>query len=206
MTKDFESILRSTPSAPWLPPSGQAGVVRSAIAPSPTSLVRLLIRRGEYVFCVPRDGSGKVDLPTQSVRPEDPDGRIAAIDLAPFVLGRTAAARPVGFVRNVVVTATDDYDWPIPLAHFSVWAAGGEPAIAGTWIRADASSEVSDRHWFPLLSRRTLAGSSVGARPQDLLDRARHSASSLVSAQVSSQDSGMNRRQFTGQDAASVAT
>jgi len=147
-----EVLIQSTPDAQWLPRGGRADVVRSNVAPGPTCLVRLLICRGETVFCVPRDGSGKLDLPTRKVPSSDQDGRATARQFAFDVFGRRASVTPVGFVRNVVHGQPDGYQWPVPLAHFTLWATDGEPLGAGTWVDAnDHASLLSARHWFPLV-------------------------------------------------------
>jgi len=146
-------VVRTTPDAPWLPPGSWAEVVRSSVAPSPACLVRLLLRRGDDVFCVPREQTGALDLPTRVVEPSDLDGRVAAAQLALEVLGRDARLVPVGFVRNVVAEDAPDYGWPVPVAHFVVWEASGVPVVDGEWVAAHgAGSLLVERHWFPLLS------------------------------------------------------
>jgi len=115
-------------------------------------LVRLLLRQDDRVFCVPRDDSGKLDLPTRPVAPGDVDGTGTVTDLAVQVTGREHDARFLGAVRNVVGAADADYPWPQPLAHFGVWAVDAEPRIPGSWLRLDKTeSPLSARHWFPLL-------------------------------------------------------
>lgn len=146
-------MVLSTPDAPWLPPGSRAEVVRSAVAPSPTCLVRLLLRRGAEVFCVPREQTAALDLPTRVVEASDPDGRATAARLALDVLGQDARLVPVGFVRNVVAQDAPDYGWPVPVAHFVVWEAMGVPVVDGEWVAArGAGSLLAERHWFPLLS------------------------------------------------------
>lgn len=103
------------------------------------------------MFCVQRDGSGKLDLPTRTVPGSDPDGRATARQLAFDVLGTGAEVTPWGFVRNSVLTPSAGYAWPAPHAHFTVWVAEGEPAITGAWIDVhDPDSALKERHWFPL--------------------------------------------------------
>lgn len=152
MDARVEVLIRSTPDAPWLPSGGRADVIRSLVAPKPASIVRLLLRRSNAVFCVPRDGVGKLDLPTRKVPSSDQDGIVTVRQLAFDVLGERASVTPVGFVRNVVLDPAGDYEWPVPFAHFTLWTADGEPVIAGTWIdTADFASALSDHHWFPLI-------------------------------------------------------
>lgn len=146
-------MVLSTPDAPWLPLGSRAEVVRSSVAPSPTRLVRLLLRRGDEVFCVPREQTGALDLPTRVVGPSDPDGRVTAAQLALDVLGQDVRLEPVGFVRNVVAEDAPDYGWPVPVAHFVVWEATGVSEVDGEWVAArGAGSLLAERHWFPLLS------------------------------------------------------
>lgn len=158
MPSESDVLVRSTPDAPWLPPGARAEVVRSSTAPTPACLVRLLVRRGTEVFCVPREKTAALDLPTRvveisGVEASDPDGRAAAEGLAHDVLGQAAPLVPVGFVRNVVAEGVPGYGWLVPLAHFVVWETTGVPVVEGQWVDARGSgSPLTDRHWFPLLS------------------------------------------------------
>ncbi len=153
MNRRPDVVVRTAPDAPWLPPGSRAEVVRSSVAPSPACLVRLLLRRGDEVFCVPREQTAALDLPTRVVGPSDPDGRVTAARLALDVLARDARLMPVGFVRNVVAQDTPDYGWPVPVAHFVVWEATGVPVVDGEWVEASgAGSLLVERHWFPLLA------------------------------------------------------
>lgn len=116
-------------------------------------MVRLLVRRGDTVFCVPRDGTEKLDLPTRVVPSSDPDGLATVRHLAAEVLGQPAEPALLGFVRNVVDVPDESYAWPVPLAHFSVWTADGKPVVDGSWVDAATStSPLAERHWFPLLA------------------------------------------------------
>lgn len=115
-------------------------------------MVRLLALRGRDVFCFPRDCVGKLDLPTRAV-PRLDDGRTTARRLALDLLGTPAAVSLVGYVRNVVEQADAGYPWPTPFAHFSVWAASGDPHADGIWLDLDdRDSPLRARHWWPLLS------------------------------------------------------
>jgi hypothetical protein len=150
MTAPARRLVAATQDAPWLPPGGRAEIVADPAgpAPAPTGLVRLLVLRDGHAFCVPRDGSGKADLPTRPV-PDLGDGRGVAEDLAREVLGTAAGLRLVGYVRNVVTGGAETYPWPIPLAHFAVWTADGDPRMSGTWLPL-GGPELRDRHWWPL--------------------------------------------------------
>lgn len=158
MNHGDEILVRSTPDAPWLPSGARAEVVRSSVAPRPACLVRLLLRRGSEVFCVPREQTAALDLPTRVVEPSgvetsDPDGRATAELLAHDVLGQAAPLAPVGFVRNVVAEGVPGYAWPVPFAHFVIWETTGVPVVEGQWVDARGpGSPLTERHWFPLLS------------------------------------------------------
>lgn len=151
------TLVATTPDAPWLPPGGRAEVLADpgGVPPRPTGLVRLLVRREGHVFCVPRTGSGADDLPTRAV-PDLGDGVATVRSLAADVLGAdalgpdgTAGLRLAGYVRNVVPAGVGDYPWPVPLAHFAVWTASGEPRVPGTWLPLDGPA-LRERHWWPL--------------------------------------------------------
>ncbi|PYY39056.1 NUDIX hydrolase [Curtobacterium sp. MCPF17_046] len=145
-------MLAEHADAPWLPQGGRAQVVRGGRPRSPMCLVRLLLRRVDRVFCVPRDGTGKLDLPTRPVVLDDPDGAATVADLVLEVTGATHEARFLGAVRNIVDAADDDYPWPSPLAHFGVWIADAEPCVPGHWLSVEElGSPLRDRHWFPLV-------------------------------------------------------
>jgi hypothetical protein len=145
-----ETVVLSTRDAAWLPVGGTADVVLSSKPPAPTLLVRLLLRRGNQVFCVPRAESGKLDLPTLPVPRTDPDGRATAAALADRFTG-SFEVRPLGFVRNRVPTHVEDYPWPTPLAHFAVWASDADPVTDGDWVSVTVPSVLSERHWFALV-------------------------------------------------------
>jgi len=148
-----ETLVDVVLDAPWLPAGGRAEIVRSSIAPVPTGLVRLLLRDGDRVYCERRSDSGKLDLPTESVSADDPDGRQAATTLANRVFGRPVDVSPMGFVRNVVPEGAADYPWPTPVAHFTVWTAAGLPS-AGTWVDTNvADNPLKARHWWPIIDQ-----------------------------------------------------
>lgn len=136
----------------WLPEGSRAEVWRDHRAPSPASLARLVIRRGSDVFCVPRD-DGRIDLPAAPVPTHgDSDGRRTAAAMKTAVIGTSGVLQhPVGYVRNIVPEPSPDYPWPSPVAHFTVWATTGEPAVPGQWVPLGPDSPLRDRHWFPLL-------------------------------------------------------
>jgi len=125
----------------------------SAEPPQPMSLVRLLIRDGDAVFCVPREGAGKLDLPTRHVRAGDPSGVKTVRELCIEVTGGGPLSF-VGAVRNIVPDPPGDYAWPAPTAHFGVWQTERAPRIDGQWLDVrPATTVLSERHWYPLLRR-----------------------------------------------------
>ncbi|GIG26383.1 NUDIX hydrolase [Cellulomonas denverensis] len=149
---DGPRLIDARDDPPWLPPGSRAEIWASSAAPRPTGLVRLALRRDDAVFCAPRE-DGRLDLPTRAVAPDDPDGHGAARALARDILGEPGALTgPIGFVRNVVPDPDAGYPWPVPLAHFTLWAATGGPAVPGEWLPLAVDSPLRDQHWFPLLA------------------------------------------------------
>jgi hypothetical protein len=146
-------VIATTQDAPWLPPGGVAEVVFGGPVLRPMGLVRLLLTDRDRVFCRRRDGSGKPDLPTARVGPDDLDGAAAIAELAREVVGGPAPLRYVGAVRNTVTPEVPGYEWQTPVATFGVWTADATPVIAGGWVRCDTGSVLSERHWYPLLAR-----------------------------------------------------
>lgn len=116
------------------------------------SLVRLLLRQDDRVFCVPRDDNGSLDLPHRVVGADDPCGEAAITDLAEQVTGCRALLRFEGAVRNVVASLHDDYAWPTPHAHFGVWTSEASPVVQGSWVSIRRGSPLRERHWFLLVS------------------------------------------------------
>lgn len=147
------TVIRSIPDAPWLPVGGLAEVVLANVAPRPASVVRMLILRGDAVFCLPRADSGRLDLPMRVVPDTDSDGLTTALQLARDLCGAAVTVHCVGYVRNCVGPVEDAYPWPTPQAHFTVWRSDGQVTQKGIWVPAfTEESPLSDRHWFPLLS------------------------------------------------------
>ena len=147
-----EQIVRTVADAPWLPPGGRADVVRTVggSCPEPASLVRLLVERDDAVLCVPRDGTGKLDLPTTPVAPGE-TGWGAARRLAGDVLGTARDLTVVGYVRNTVRPGPG-YPWPSPHAHFVVFRTGaGDVRVPGAWVPLAAPGDLVERHWWPLV-------------------------------------------------------
>ncbi|CAH0137828.1 hypothetical protein SRABI44_00399 [Microbacterium foliorum] len=151
VTADDETVIHMTPDAAWLPRHGRAEVVRRRTPPRPMSVVRLLLRQNDRVFCVPRHEDGRLDLPHRIVGAEDPCGESAIVELAAQVTGSREPLTFTGAVRNVVDSPQDDYPWPTPHAHFGVWMSEGAPVIDGSWVAVGGGSALRDRHWFPLL-------------------------------------------------------
>jgi hypothetical protein len=141
------AVLAETPDAPWLPRGGRAEVIRAGRPAAPTALVRLLLHDGDRVFCIPREDSGRPDLPTRRTARGDSDGTATISDLAAATVGAGVPLSHLGYVRNTVVSAARGYAWPTPHAHFSVWTCARSPVIDGAWIPL---ASLTDRHWFPL--------------------------------------------------------
>lgn len=153
-------LLQETPDAPWLPPGGcaQVWVGSDCDVPEPAVIVRLLLTRSRMgrteFFCIqtPRG----LDLPTRVVGSVPP--LIALEQLVDETVGASAASVGcVGFVRNVVAQATEDYTFPVPLAHVPVFEARGAvtPRVPGTWLGVDeATALVDQRHWWPIVRQR----------------------------------------------------
>lgn len=150
---DAPQVIQSTVDAPWLPPGGVADVVLGGPVLRPTGLVRLLLTDGDRVFCTRRDGSGKVDLPTARVGAGDHDGAVALAELVRQVLGGPVPLRYVGAVRNTVTVPTPEYEWPTPVAAFTVWTTDAPPVVPGEWLAGGADSVLAERHWYPLCRR-----------------------------------------------------
>lgn len=149
-----EQVLISHPDAAWLPEGGRADVVLAkagSTVPSPTCVVRLLATRHRQVLAVPRANGRGLDIPTLRVG----DGAVEDClrTLMVHTLGGVHTPTFLGYVRNVVQEAPDDYPWPTPHAHFSVWhcAVPRECDPRGVWLDdADAETHLRDRHWWPL--------------------------------------------------------
>ena len=154
VTCDDETVIHVTPDASWLPRRGRAEVIRRSTPPEPMSVVRLLLRQDDRVFCVPRQEDGRLDIPQRIVGADDPWGERAIADLADHVTGHRAPLQFAGAVRNVVDSVSEDdggYPWPTPHAHFGVWTSSAAPVIAGSWVAVGEGSALHERHWFPLL-------------------------------------------------------
>lgn len=148
---DDETVIRATPNASWLPVGGTAEVVRRASVPRPMCMVRLLLRRADTVFCVPRPETCRLDLPTEAVGAGDTAaGLVTIAALADQVFGSSDGLTFVGAVRNIVQAPEAGYAWPTPHAYFGVWTSSGDPVVQGRWLALGEASELRDRHWFPL--------------------------------------------------------
>lgn len=116
------------------------------------AVVRLILRDSDRVFCVPRQGTGRLDLPMLETAPDDVDGTATVRELAHRITGEHTGMQFIGAVRNVVEAPADGYDWPAPVAHFGVWASDATPMADGTWVRLDDDEhQLRDRHWYPLV-------------------------------------------------------
>lgn len=145
-------------------------------APEPVNIVRLLVtsQRGA-IFCAPRGERPGLDLPSAVVADGEP--LAAALNrLVHDVFGAAAPTRSLGHVRNTVPVGTT-YEWPTPVAHFTVHHAMTtlEPKLEGTWLRkSETVEQLSDRHWWPIVTmwRERLYLAVVERRANDVVDRA----------------------------------
>jgi hypothetical protein len=153
-----ERVVQAISAAPWLPPGSRADVIasRQDDAPTTTVVVRLGLLRGDQLLVVRRADGGGLDLPMTRVAD---DGPVAATtQLYAAVLGHAAGSPPslVGYVRNTVPSPDADYPWPVPRACFAVYVARVAPREVpelGSWLPlAEAGSQLSQRHWWPLLA------------------------------------------------------
>lgn len=149
-----ERLLLSHPDASWLPNGGRADVVlvgADAVVPNPTCIVRLLITRGKEILTEARADGGGPDIPSLRVCSGTVEENMEALLVR--VLGAVYPATLLGYVRNVVHEAPDDYPWPSPVAHFAVWRCTytGDLGAHGLWLdAAEAEAELGNRHWWPL--------------------------------------------------------
>ncbi|WP_239066156.1 NUDIX hydrolase [Microbacterium hibisci] len=149
---DVERILAESAHPAWLPSGSRVEIVQRREPPQPMSLVRLLLRLGDDVFCVPRADSGKLDLPTRATAEGPADGSAAIAALSEAVTGSRVRPVFVGAVRNIVPDPPATYPWPAPCAHFGVWSTDEPPVVDGTWVDVGrGDSLLRDRHWFPLV-------------------------------------------------------
>ena len=120
------------------------------------SVVRLLMRRADEVFCVPRPETGSLDLPMRIAPSDDPAGIDTVSTLAGDVIGARCDLTFVGGVRNVVEQGATDYPWPTPEAYFGVWSTTSGPVVEGVWLTLTGEdSLLREKHWYPLVSGRT---------------------------------------------------
>ncbi|MGN6252875.1 MAG: hypothetical protein ACTHNS_13775 [Marmoricola sp.] len=150
--------------AAWLPPGGRAEVWLAQTAdatPSPICIARLLLIDADGRILVVDRPDGRTDIPSEQVG----HGTAAqAIERLLAQAGEPSLSPGIlGYVRNVVETATTDYHWPVPIAHFVVWTAQVDRPATGRWLREDdAHTALSARHWWPLASH---ARATVASAP-----------------------------------------
>lgn len=149
-----QRVLSSRSGPAWLPDGGRADVVLAGthgVVPSPTCLVRLIATHGDVVLTVPRADGGGLDIPTRRVGDEVVADCLQALLVR--VGGSLRNTSLLGYVRNRVHEAPDDYPWPSPDAYFTVWHCQMpmEANAEGTWLdAAEAEIQLSARHWWPL--------------------------------------------------------
>lgn len=154
--RKHERVVEAVPGASWLPPGSRADVIasRQDEPPANTVVVRLALVRGPDLLVVERPDGGW-DLPTCAVDDGSPVEALAA--LVDDLVGSPSAVSPtlLGYVRNTVPSPDTDYPWPAPKACFAVYSdrlALGDEASHGTWLAPDrAKTELSQRHWWPLI-------------------------------------------------------
>jgi hypothetical protein len=150
-------VLVSHQSAAWLPDGGRADVVLAgvgAVVPSPICLVRLLVTRGSRILVEARSDGRGLDIPSRRVRDGEWQGPVE--DLLGQTAGRDRHPRLLGYVRNHVAGAPEDYPWPSPDAYFAVWHCllPAHEDAPGMWLdAAEAEAELCDRHWWPLAAK-----------------------------------------------------
>ncbi len=119
-------------------------------------LVRLLVTHGSRVLVEARSDGRGLDIPTRRVR--DGEWEESVEGLLGQTVGKDCHPRLLGYVRNHVAGAPDDYLWPSPHAHFAVWhhLLPAHQDAPGMWLdAADAEAELRDRHWWPLAAHAT---------------------------------------------------
>lgn len=79
-------------------------MIRLTMPPRPMAVVRLLLRDSDRVFCVPRQKTGRLDLPMLEAVPDDLDGTVTVRELAQRITGEHTGMQFIGAVRNVVET------------------------------------------------------------------------------------------------------
>lgn len=147
------TIVRTTVNASWLPHGGRAEAFRGGKPPRPMSVVRLLVRRADEIFCVARPDTGLLDLPMLMTSKGDLDGVRTIAALADTVTGRRCEPMFLGAVRNIVASDSVGYRWPTPVACFGVWTVDVNPSIEGVWLRAHGErSPLREKHWYPIVS------------------------------------------------------
>ena len=154
--RKHERVVEAVPGAPWLPPGSRADVIasRQEEAPANTVVVRLALVRGSDLLVVERS-DGRWDLPTRAVGDLSPVAALSS--LVDDLVGSPTAVSPtlLGYVRNTVPSPDADYPWPVPKACFAVYTdrlAPGDETSHGTWLAPDrAETELSQRHWWPLI-------------------------------------------------------
>lgn len=157
---ESERLLTETPSAPWLPAgsAAQVWVGSDCLNFEPAVIVRLLLIRTSLApqfFVMPSEKG--LDLPTRFLGSADrrASAQDGLADLMSDVVGDAdQTTRCVGYVRNVVPAADDDYPHPAPLAHVPVFRMEVEPdpVVDGSWVTVDtARKSLGERHWWPIV-------------------------------------------------------
>jgi len=155
-----DRLVASTADASWLPPGSTAEVwaCDSTASPEPVIIVRFLLTRvvagrEPEIFCV--EVTKGLDLPTRFLGGDNgwTASTVGLDDLSQDLFGRLVPTRCVGYVRNVVPTPDETYQYPTPYAHVPVFTATSthEPIAPGHWVPLSRGRvELSTRHWWPV--------------------------------------------------------
>jgi len=158
--RSSDRLVASTADAAWLPrgSTAEAWACGSTVSPEPAIIVRLLLTRvgsgrESEIFCV--EAAKGLDLPTRFLGGDDgwTAPTVGLEDLSHDIFGQVIPTYCVGYVRNVVPTPDETYNYPTPYAHVPVFTTTPaiEPIAPGEWVSLSRGrNELSTRHWWPI--------------------------------------------------------